>query len=133
MVTAQRLRADIERLKALASLQRTIPDDRMAFAHAVGIEEPDPWQLRLLRSEAPRILLNITRQGGKSSMAGLLALHGALSVPDSLILILAPAERQAKETFSKAAAYYRALGHPVPADSYRKLGGRRLVKCAVPR
>jgi hypothetical protein len=124
VVTASvaRLRADIERLKALASLERAIPADRVEFAHAVGIEEPDPWQERLLRSEAPRILLNITRQGGKSSMAGLLALHDALSVPDSLILILAPAERQAKETFSKAAAYYRALGHPVPADSHRKLG-----------
>jgi hypothetical protein len=34
-------------------------------------------------------------------------------------LILAPSERQAKETFAKATSLYR---HDVPADSYRKLG-----------
>jgi hypothetical protein len=55
-------------------------------------------------------------------MAGLLALHKALIVPSSLILILAPAERQAKELFSKVAEAYRVLGHAVPAESYRKMG-----------
>ena len=38
------------------------------------------------------------------------------------MLILAPAERQAKELFTKVAESYRLLGHPIPADSYRKLG-----------
>ena len=37
-------------------------------------------------------------------------------------MVLAPAERQAKETFAKAAGFYRNLGHPIPSDSYRKLG-----------
>jgi len=76
----------------------------------------------LLYSEAPRVLLNCARQSGKSTMAGLLALHKALLVPDSLILILAPVERQAKELFAKVAQAYRTLGHVIPADSYRKLG-----------
>ena len=39
--------------------------DPVAFARAVGIT-PDPWQAKLLRSSAPRILLNVTRQGGKA-------------------------------------------------------------------
>jgi phage FluMu gp28-like protein len=68
------------------------------------------------------VLLNCARQSGKSTMAGLLALHKALLVPDSLILILAPVERQAKELFAKVAQAYRTLGHVIPADSYRKLG-----------
>jgi hypothetical protein len=55
-------------------------------------------------------------------MAGVLALHRALTAPGSLVLILAPAERQAKELFSKVAGFYHTLGHPIPADSYRKLG-----------
>jgi len=55
-------------------------------------------------------------------MAAILALHCALLRPASLILILAPAERQAKELFSKVAEFYRSLGHPIPAESYRKLG-----------
>jgi len=95
--------------------------DRVEFADSIGIA-PDPWQLRLLRSEAPRVLLNCARQSGKSTMAAVVALHKALIDPGSLILILAPAERQAKELFSKVAEAYRTLGHIIPADSYRKLG-----------
>jgi hypothetical protein len=93
--------------------------DPAEFAHRVGLDDLDDWQEDLLLSEAPRILLNITRQGGKSTMSGVLAVHKALTSPGSLVLILAPSERQAKETFSKAAALYR---DDVPADSYRKLG-----------
>jgi Terminase large subunit, T4likevirus-type, N-terminal len=76
----------------------------------------------LLRSDAPRVLLNCARQTGKSTAAGVLALHKALTAPGALVLILAPAERQAKELFSKVASFYHSLGHPIPADSYRKLG-----------
>ena len=95
--------------------------DRVTFARRLSVE-PDHWQERLLRSSADRVLLNCARQSGKSTMAALLALHKALTAPGSLVLILAPAERQAKELFSKVAAFYGDLGHPVPADSYRKLG-----------
>jgi hypothetical protein len=122
VVTAERLRADIERLKALRGAGSTaMPADRLEFADYLGIV-PDPWQEQLLQSEASRVLLNCARQSGKSTMAGVLGLHKALLVPGSLILILAPAERQAKELFSKVAEAYRALGHAIPAESYRKLG-----------
>jgi hypothetical protein len=66
--------------------------------------------------------MNCARQSGKSTMAALLGLHKSLIVPGSLILILAPSERQAKETFAKLTTCYRRLGHPVPAESYRKMG-----------
>ena len=55
-------------------------------------------------------------------MASVLALHKALTWPGSLILILAPAERQAKELFSKVVVSYRTLGHVIPTASYTKLG-----------
>ena len=103
------------------SRRREIPPDRVEFARVVGLD-PDHWQMRLLRSDAPRVLMNCARQTGKSTAAGVLALHKALTTPGSLVLILAPAERQAKELFSKVAGFYHALGHPIPADSYRKLG-----------
>src|SRR5829696_1572289 len=95
--------------------------DRVAFARSVGVE-PDDWQGDLLRSGFDRILLNCCRQSGKSTTAALIALHRALYHPGSLVLILAPAERQAKETFGKVARAYRTLGHSVAPDSYRKLG-----------
>jgi hypothetical protein len=97
VVTAERLRADIERLKALRGAASTVlPADRVEFAAAAGLPDLDPWQERLLRSDSPRILLNCSRQSGKSTMAGVVALHKALTVAGSLVLILAPAERQAK-------------------------------------
>ena len=99
----------------------TLALDRVAFARQLGIE-PDPWQEDLLRSDSGRILLNCCRQSGKSTMSAVIALHRALYHPSSLALILAPAERQAKETFSKVAGCYRDLGYPIPPDSYRKLG-----------
>jgi hypothetical protein len=97
--------------------------DRVSFARSVGVE-PDDWQGDLLRSASERILLNCCRQSGKSTTAALIALHRALYHPGSLVLILAPAERQAKETFGKVAQAYRKLGHSVVPDSYRKLGMR---------
>src|SRR5215210_4196992 len=95
--------------------------DRVTFARSVGVE-PDGWQDDLLRSDSERVLLNCCRQSGKSTTAGIIALHRALYHPGSLVLILAPAERQAKETFGKVAQAYRKLGHSVAPDSYRKLG-----------
>jgi hypothetical protein len=96
-----------------------VPADPVEFARASGLEDLDSWQENLLRSEAPRVLLNVSRQAGKSTMSGVLAVHKALTTPGALVLILAPSQRQAVETFAKAAALYR---HDIPAESYRKLG-----------
>ena len=99
-----------------------MPDDPLEFAHAVGLSDLDGWQRRLLRSDADRVILNCCRQSGKSTMAAIIALHQALFCSSGLVLILAPAERQAKELFSKIATAYQALGHVIPVDSYRKMG-----------
>lgn len=95
--------------------------DKVSFARKLGIV-PDAWQERLLRSSSPRVLLNCSRQSGKSTMAAILALHRAIYHPKSLVLVLAPAERQSKELFSKVTEFYRALGQTLPTDSSRKLG-----------
>jgi phage FluMu gp28-like protein len=83
---------------------------------------PDPWQERLLHSEDDRILLNCCRQSGKSTMSALIALHKALTVPESLVLCLAPWERQSKELFAKVANFYRSVHQAPHAHSDRKLG-----------
>src|SRR5215208_4399555 len=95
--------------------------DRIAFAREAGLE-PDPWQRDLLRSSSDRLLLNCSRQSGKSTMSASIALHRALYHPGSLILCLAPALRQSQELFSKLAGFYRDLGRPVSPLAERKLG-----------
>ncbi len=110
-------------MSAMVSLAEdlTLALDRVAFARELGIA-PDSWQEDLLRSGSNRVLLNITRQGGKSTMSALIALHRALYFPGSLVLCLAPAERQSKELFSKITGFYRKLHDAPPPDSDRKLG-----------
>ena len=86
--------------------------DRVAFAEELGIV-PDPWQGEFLGSSADRVLLNCSRQSGKSTMSAVIALHRALYHPGSLVLCLAPALRQSQELFGKIAGFYRDLGRPV--------------------
>ncbi len=105
--------------------------DRVAFARGVGLD-PDPWQEDLLSSDADRTMLNCCRQSGKSTMAAVLALHRALYVPESLVLLMAPALRQSSELYMKVAGLYRVLGRPVPAASETTLwlaleNGSRIV------
>ena len=105
--------------------------DPVRFAIAGGIT-PDPWQARLLRSTAPRILLNVTRQGGKSTTVGLLASHTVIYEPGALVLILSPSQRQSVELFRKVLDVYRRLGRPVAADAENALSlelenGSRIV------
>jgi hypothetical protein len=88
--------------------------DPVAFAVDCLGFEPDPWQVRFLRSAEPRVLLNITRQGGKSTTAAALALHTALFRPLSLILLLSASERQSGELFRKVATFRKRLD-PAPA------------------
>jgi hypothetical protein len=90
--------------------------DPVLFARAVGFE-PDPWQVSVLRSRAPRMLLNCSRQSGKSTVVAMLAMWTAIYCPGSTTLIVSPTERQSKELFRKALAVYRGLGRPVPPES----------------
>jgi hypothetical protein len=94
--------------------------DRAEFARMLGLI-PDPWQCDLLRSSADRILINASRQSGKSTISAVAALHRALYYPGSLILCLAPALRQSQELFAKIAAFYRDSGRPVLPQAERKL------------
>ena len=57
MSTAQ-LRREITHLRERRSSRHAaVPEDRLQFTRALGIV-PDPWQERLLCSEAARVLLN---------------------------------------------------------------------------
>ncbi|MHB9132904.1 MAG: terminase large subunit domain-containing protein [Armatimonadota bacterium] len=75
--------------------------DPTVFAReCLGIT-PDPWQSQVLLSAKSRLLLNCSRQSGKSTTASVLALHTALYRPESLILLVSPSLRQSGELFRK--------------------------------
>ncbi len=87
--------------------------DGVAFALSAGINA-DAWQAKLLRSTSQHLILNCSRQSGKSTVSSLLALHTALYQPGALVLLLAPALRQSQELFRKIKQAYAALAEPVP-------------------
>lgn len=76
--------------------------DRLGF-------RAEPWQVPILRSLALRLLLNITRQGGKSTLAAIVALHLAVHRPGSLVLLVAPSLRQSGELHRKVRAFLERL------------------------
>ena len=93
---------------------------------------PDPWQCQVLRSHAPRQLLNCSRQSGKSTITALLAVHTAVYEPGSLTLLLSPSLRQSQELFRKCLDTYRALDRPVAPEAESALrleleNGSRIV------
>jgi Terminase large subunit, T4likevirus-type, N-terminal len=74
---------------------------------------PDPWQRQFLLSSARQVLLNCSRQSGKSTTVAALALHTALFTPGSLVLLLSPSLRQSAELFRKIVGFYKATEQPV--------------------
>ena len=77
----------------IARLGQDEARDPVLLAQRAGLN-PDPWQADVLRSTAHQIILLVTRQGGKSTVSSVRALHRALYTPASLVLLLAPAYRQ---------------------------------------
>jgi hypothetical protein len=62
---------------------------------------------------APQIILNMGRQVGKSTVIAALALHTCLYKPGSLVIVIAPSQRQSRELFIKIADF---LGRLEPAE-----------------
>jgi hypothetical protein len=117
--TLTRLGKDVATLRAQLA-PPPAPLTRLAMADRLGLTLDD-WQRDALQSEARQLLLNVTRQGGKSTVAALLGLHEALTQPHALVLAVSPGERQSKLLFRKLMGYYRALAKPVPAVVENKL------------
>jgi len=106
---ASELKQEIEATrKALA--KTTEPPGVSTFAREHLKLELDPWQEEVLTGDWKRALLNVTRQGGKSTVAALLGLYEALYRPGSLTLIVSPSDRQSGELFRKLVALRDVLG-----------------------
>lgn len=105
--------------------------DPVRLAGRIGME-PDAWQRQVLRTPHQRELLVVHRQGGKSATASVAAVHQAVYVPGSLVLVVSPSQRQSQELFRTILSLYRSLGRPVPSESENALSvtlenGSRIV------
>ncbi len=83
--------------------------DPVAFATERLEFTPDAWQEKVLQSAGQNILLNCSRQAGKSTTTAIIALHEAFYWPESLILLVSPSLRQSRELFVKVCGFLRML------------------------
>src|SRR3954447_8034019 len=71
---------------------------------------PDSKQAVLLVEPLRRVLLNCSRQWGKSTITAAKAVHQAFTVAESLVVVLSPSARQSGEFLRKAGAFTQKLG-----------------------
>jgi hypothetical protein len=95
--------------------------DPVLFAEQALGFFPDPSQAEVLRWRGKRLLLNCSRQYGKSTTSSALAAHQAIFTSDSLILLVSPSLRQSTELFRKVSRFLDK-----PKDQIRKVEDNRL-------
>jgi hypothetical protein len=93
---------------------------------------PDATQARVLESGSKRVVLNCTRQWGKSTITAAKAVHHAAGEKESLTLVVSPSARQSGEFVRKAAGFVRRLGIRAKGDGDNEMSlefpnGSRLV------
>jgi phage terminase large subunit-like protein len=90
----------------------------------------DPWQATIMRRTAPsssqplrRVVMNCSRQVGKSTIAAGIALHRAIAEPGALIVIASPSQAQSDEMVRTIKLLHGKLtGVPeLIGDSVRKI------------
>lgn len=84
--------------------------DAAAFARGRLGFEPDAVQTNILRKGGKRLILNCSRQWGKSTVTAAKTIHNAYFRPGSLTVVVSPSGRQSGEFVRKAAEFLRRLG-----------------------
>jgi hypothetical protein len=74
--------------------------------------EPDTWQVEVLNDDSSHVLLNCSRQAGKSTVAAMLGLSQALYHMGALVLLVSRSFRQASELFGMVKSFHWRLGEP---------------------
>src|SRR5947209_5324133 len=92
---------------------------------------PDPWQVEVLESHSRRILLNCSRQAGKSTVVAMFSLVEALYFPGSLVLLLSRSKRQSGELYRILTDFFHRLDSPFlkrkTRDELELANGSRIV------
>jgi len=86
--------------------------DPVTWAREVLGFHPDPWQADLLRSRSRKIILNCSRQSGKSTTCAALGLHESIYRRPSFGLVIAPSQDQSGELMMKFDEFRGAVELP---------------------
>jgi Terminase large subunit, T4likevirus-type, N-terminal len=86
--------------------------DPVLWAREVLGYHPDPWQAKVLRSRSRKIILNCSRQSGKSTTCAALGLHESIYRRPSFGLVVAPSQDQSGELMLKFDEFRGAVELP---------------------
>ena len=86
--------------------------DPVLWAREVLGYHPDEWQAKLMRSRSKKIILNCSRQSGKSTTCAALGLHESIYRRPSFGLVIAPSKDQSAELMLKFDEFRGALELP---------------------
>src|SRR5262245_18240412 len=73
---------------------------------------PDPWQVEVLQSKHPQLLLNCCRQACKSTVVGIFALVEALFKPMTRVVLVSLSHRQSRELLKTIRLFFDLLRKP---------------------
>ncbi len=93
-------------------MPRPTPTERPPTAdimRGVGLQ-PDPWQIEVLQSTHPQLLLNCCRQAGKTTVVAFLALIEAMCKAMTRVVLVSRSHRQSREVLRLMNFYYDLLG-----------------------
>ncbi|HUQ91419.1 MAG TPA: terminase family protein [Bryobacteraceae bacterium] len=93
---------------------------------------PEPRQKEMLRLSSKRVILNCSRQCGKSTITAIIAIHRAHHFSKSLILVVTPSGRQSAEFVRKLEDFLPRLGLTLKGDGDNRISvlfpnGSRIV------
>jgi hypothetical protein len=94
--------------------------DANAFARQRLGFQPDARQAELLASTDRGVILNCSRQWGKSTVTAARAVFEAWSKPESLTLVVSPSERQSGELVRKARRFAAKIEKKVRGDGQNR-------------
>lgn len=86
--------------------------DPVLWAREVLGYHPDDWQTKLLKSRSRKIILNCSRQSGKSTTCAALGLHESIYRRPSFGLVIAPSQDQSAELMMKFDEFRSAVELP---------------------
>lgn len=112
--------------------QSQAPGSVTAWAQATLDFNADPYQVEMLDSSSPKIIVCGARQTGKSTAAAVKALHEAMFNDDSLILVAGPTGRQSAQVMEKAKSFAGRLALPLAppdknCDGFKLPNGSQII------
>ncbi|HEY3739443.1 MAG TPA: terminase family protein [Bryobacteraceae bacterium] len=126
-----------KQVRALRRMLRAHSFNAAEFARVALRWEPDAKQAAVLRSGARRVILNCSRQWGKTTVAAAKLVFVALTRPKSVSITVSENISQTAEVFQKIDQFLGGLGIGVKSEQGKKLArviamnGSRIVGLAA--